>query len=62
MFVYYQQNDWSEKLAIVEFAANSNKSAFTKLFSFFINKNLHSRISFDIVNHSNTGTSKQIAK
>ncbi len=59
-FVNYQQDDWSEKLIIAEFAANNNISASTKLSLLFTTKNLHPRIRFDIVELSNTSTCKWI--
>lgn len=59
-FVNYQQNDWLEKLAISEFAANNNELASIKLSLFFVFKNLYSSMSFDIINLSNTNTYKQI--
>ena len=34
---------------MMEFVANNNISAFTKLFPFFAIKSLHSHMSFDIV-------------
>lgn len=34
---------------MTKFATNNNKSASTKLFSFFITKDLHPWISFDII-------------
>ena len=61
-FVNYQQDDWSEKLAIAEFATNNNESASTKLSPFFATKGLHPRISFDIVDLSNAGTYERILK
>ena len=45
---------------MAQFAANNNKSAFIKLFLFFTIKDLHSRMSFDKVELSNTSTYKQI--
>lgn len=47
---------------MIEFAANNNKSTFTKLFLFFAFKGLYSHLSFDIVNISNANTYKQIHK
>ena len=49
-FINYQQDDWSEKLAIVKFATNNNETVFTKLSPFFASKSLHFYMSFDIVN------------
>ena len=40
-FVNYQQDDWSEKLAMAKFAANNNQSASTKLSPFFATKDFH---------------------
>lgn len=42
--------------------ANNNKSTSTKIFLFFATKDLHPRISFDIVDLSNTNTHEQILK
>ncbi len=61
-FINYQQDDWSEKLAMAEFAANNNESASPKLSSFFATKGLHSRMSFDIVDLSNASTCERILK
>lgn len=62
IFVNYQLNNWLEILVMVEFVANNNKSAFFKLSIFFGTKNLHFRISFDIVKFSNISTCEQIFK
>ena len=37
-FVNYQQDDWSEKLGMAEFAANNNQSTSTKLSLFLLLK------------------------
>lgn len=47
---------------MAKFVANHNKSAFTKFFLFFIVKNLHFYLSFDIIGSFNTYTYKQIFK
>ena len=47
---------------MVKFAANNNKSTFTKLSPFFAIKDFYPRMSFDIVDHSNTNTYEQIFK
>ena len=44
---------------MVKFAANNNKSAFTKLSPFFATKSLHPYMNFHIVQLSNAGTCKQ---
>ena len=62
MFVNYQQDDWSEKLAMAKFAANNNKSASTTLSPFFATKGLHPHMSFDIIDLSNTSTCERIFK
>lgn len=62
MFVNYEQDNWLEKLAIVEFAVHYNKSFCTKLSSFFTTKSLHLHICFDIIDFSDTSTSGQIVK
>ena len=61
-FVNYQQDNWSEKPAMAEFAANNNESASTKLSPFFASKGLHPRMSFDIVDLSNANTRERIYK
>ena len=43
---------------MAEFTANNNISAFIKLFLFFTTKDLHPRISFNIVELSDTSTHK----
>ena len=53
-FVNYQQDGWSDKLLMAEFAANNNESASTKLSPFFASRDLHPRMSFDVVNLSDT--------
>lgn len=47
---------------MVKFAINNNKSAFIKLSPFFVFKNLHLYINFDIVDFFNANTCKQIYK
>ncbi len=61
-FVNYQQDNWSEKLVIVEFIANNNKSASTKLSPFFATKGLHFYMNFDIVDLSDASTCEWIFK
>ncbi len=61
-FVNYQQDNWSDKLAIAEFKANNNELASTKLSPFFATKSLHPRMSFDIVKLSDTSTHERILK
>ena len=58
IFVNYQQDDWSGKLAMAEFAANNNESASTKLSFFFATQGLHPCMSFDRVKLSDTSTCK----
>ena len=55
-FINYQQDDWADKLPIVEFATNNNDSLSTKLSPFFASRGLYPRISFDIINFLNTTT------
>lgn len=62
IFTNYQQVDLLKKLAMVKFAANNKISASTKVFLFFITKNFHLEISFNIVELSNASTYKQIFK
>lgn len=47
---------------MVKFITNNNKSVSTKLFPFFIFKNLYLYMSFDIVNFSNANTCERINK
>ena len=54
IFVNYHQDDWLQKLVMTEFAVNKNESASIKLSPFFATKGLHPRMSFDIVDLSNT--------
>ncbi len=61
-FVHYQEDEWSEKLAMAKFAANNNESASTKLSPFFATKGLDPRMSFDILDLSNASTRERIFK
>ena len=61
-FVHYQQDDWSDKLPMVEFAANNNNSTSTRLSPFFASRGLHPRRSFDVVDLSDTITRERINK
>ena len=47
---------------MVEFAANNNDSASTKLSPFFASRGLHLRMSFDVVDLSDTTTRERINK
>jgi transposase InsO family protein len=47
-YVAYQQDDWSQWLAMAEFAANNAPSATTKVSPFFANLGYYPRLSFDI--------------
>ncbi len=47
---------------MAKFAANNNKSDSTKLSLFFVTKDLHLRISFDIVELFDTNTCERIFK
>ena len=51
-----------EKLAITEFAANNNESAFTKLSLFFTIKDLHLCMSFKLVELSNASSHERTFK
>ena len=62
ILINYHQNKWSEKLSITQFMANNNNSASIRLSWFFAIRDLHSCISFDIVDFSDTTTRKQINK
>ena len=61
-FVNYQQDDWSDKLPMAEFAANNNNSTSTRLSPFFASRGLHLRMSFDVVDLSDTTTRERINK
>ena len=61
-FVHYQQDDWADKLLMVEFEANNNNSASTKLSPFFASRGLYPRMSFDVIDLSDKTTHKQIDK
>lgn len=61
-FVHYRQDDWSYQLPMVEFVVNNNDSASTKVSLIFASKELHLRMSFDIVNLSDSITHKQLNK
>ena len=61
-FVNYQQDDWSDKLPMAEFAANNNDSASIKLSSFFASRGLYLCMSFDVVDFLDTTTRKRINK
>ena len=47
---------------MAKFAANNNKSAFTKLSPFFVGKSLYPQISFDIVDFSSAKICERIYK
>lgn len=47
---------------MAECAANNNESASNKSFPFFATKDLHPRMSFNIVEISNTSTCERIFK
>lgn len=61
-FINYQQDDGSDKLTMAKFVTNNNELTSTKVSPFFATKNLHSHISFDIVEISNTSIHEQIFK
>ena len=61
-FVNYQPDDWADKLPMAKFAANNNNFAFTKLSPFFASKGLHPRMSFDVVDLSDTTIHERINK
>ncbi len=46
-FCSYMQNDWSKWLLMIEFVNNNVLSSVIFLIFFFMNKNFHSRMSFD---------------
>ncbi len=46
-FCSYMQNDWSKWLLMIEFVDNNVLSSIIFLIFFFMNKNFHSRMSFD---------------
>ena len=61
-FVNYQQDDWVDKLPMAEFAVNNNNFLSTRLSPFFASRGLHPRMSFDVVDLSDTTTCKRINK
>ena len=46
-FCLYMQNDWFKWLLMIEFVDNNILSSIIFLIFFFMNKNFHSRMSFD---------------
>lgn len=50
------------KIVIIKFTINNNKSVYIKFFLFFTIQNLHSSISFDIIELFYTSTCQQIFK
>ena len=60
IFVNNQQDDWSDKLPITEFAANNNDFASSRLSPFFALKSLHPQMSFDVVNFLDIITRERI--
>ncbi len=61
-FVNYQQDNWIDKLPMAEFVTNNNISSSTKLSPFFASRGLHSHMSFDVVDLSDTTTREWINK
>ena len=61
-FVNYQQDDWVDKLPMAEFAVNNNNFLSTRLSPFFASRGLHPRMSFDVVDLSDTTTRERINK
>ena len=50
-YVNYQQDDWTKKLALTEFAANNAPSLTTTVSPFFANKGYNPRLSFNLAPH-----------
>ena len=46
IFCNYAQNDWSRWLSLTKFSDNNNVFSFILMFSFYMNKDFHSRMSF----------------
>ena len=61
-FINYQQDDWANKLPMTEFVANNNDFAFMRLSPFFASRGLYPRMSFDVVDLSDTTTRERINK
>lgn len=61
-FVNYEQDNWSEKLAMAKIITINNISVSTKPLSFFALKRLYLSIKFNIVKLFNTSIYKQIFK
>ncbi len=61
-FCSYMQNDWSKWLLMIEFVDNNVLFSVIFLILFFMNKNFHSRISFDsdIIEYESTRERLQI--
>ncbi len=61
-FCLYMQNDWSKWLLIIEFVNNNILFSVIFLIFFFMNKNFHSRMSFnsDIIKYESTRERLQI--
>jgi hypothetical protein len=49
VYVNYQQNDWADWLFMTEYAFNAFISIITQMFSFFVNYEFESRMSFNHV-------------
>lgn len=62
IFVNYQQDNYTNKLPMAEFAINNNISISIKLFPFFASRTLYLRISFDIINLLDITTREKINK
>ncbi len=62
-FYSYMQNDWFKWLLMIEFVDNNVLSSVIFLIFFFMNKNFHSRMSFnsDIIKYESTCERLQIA-
>ncbi len=62
VYVNHQQNDWADWLSMTEYAFNAFISIITRVFSFFVNYEFESRMSFDQVQFDENTTRNRINK
>jgi hypothetical protein len=60
VYVNHQQNDWTNWLIMTEYASNAFISATTQMFSFLVNYEFESRMSFDHVEFAENTTKDRI--
>jgi hypothetical protein len=58
-YVKYAQDDWVDHLSDAEFAANNYKNAFTRMISFFVDPEFHSRNDTELSETYDSTTSKR---